>query len=104
MMRGPGVARLLERALVDTAARAGTAITVTGNRAAEWHSATFSGMRHEIAGEATTGAALDRWLEALAETELPIAGHLVADIAVASLTRNAAETTFVLEALTVAES
>ena len=98
-MRGPGVTVLLERALI-----AGAEIAITDRRAREWHSATFSGMRHEIAGEGTTSAALDRWLEGLAETDLPIAGHIVADIAVSEIHRDPARTHFRLEALTVAES
>ncbi|MBS0284224.1 MAG: hypothetical protein JSS15_07375 [Proteobacteria bacterium] len=99
-MRGPGVVRLLERALCA----AETGITITRHHATEWHSATFSGMRHEIAGEAATSAALDRWLEGLAEAELPVAGHLVADIAVAEVSRDPLRTRFRLEALTVVES
>lgn len=99
-MRGPGVVRLLERALCA----AETGITITRHHATEWHSATFSGMRHEISGEAATSAALDRWLEGLAEAELPVAGHLVADIAVAEVSRDPLRTRFRLEALTVVES
>ena len=103
-MRGPGAARLLERALVKSAYEAGAAIVVAHHRATEWHSATFSGLRHEIAGEAATGHAAERWLEELAEADLPIAGHLVADIAVAAIDRGATCLNFTLEALTVEES
>ena len=99
MMRGPGVIRLLERALC--AGDAG--IAITRHAATEWHSATFSGMRHEIAGEAATSAALDRWLAGLAEAELPVAGHLVADIAVTEVSRDPLRTRFRLEALTVVD-
>ncbi|MCW6535862.1 hypothetical protein [Sphingomonas lycopersici] len=104
MMRGPGAARLLERALTAAASRAGASIAIGAGRATDWQSATFAGQRHEITVEGETGPALDRWLETLAEADLPLAGHLVADIAVASLARNAARTAFVIEALTVEES
>ncbi len=101
-MRGPGVAALLERRLIAAAQAAGTGIAITESRATEWHSATFSGMRHEIMAEAPPCPRLDRWLAELAEADLPVAGHLVADIAVAAIERDAARTRFRLEALTVA--
>ncbi|MFW2851306.1 hypothetical protein ACM61V_05210 [Sphingomonas sp. TX0543] len=104
MKRGPGVVALLERALSNSAGRSGASIAFTDSHATEWHSATFSGMRHEIAGGAPTSAALDQWLAGLREDTLPILGHLVADIAVASVHRAPARTSFRLEALTVAES
>lgn len=103
-MRGPGAARLLERALLKSATEAGAAIVVAHHRAIEWHSATFSGLRHEIAGEAAIGAATERWLEELAEADLPLFGHLVADIAVVAIERSATCVGFALEALTVEES
>ncbi|WEK41659.1 MAG: hypothetical protein P0Y64_09430 [Candidatus Sphingomonas colombiensis] len=101
-MRGPGVAALLERRLTIAAQAAGTAIAIAESRGTEWHSATFSGMRHEIMAEAATCPMLDRWLAELAEAELPVAGHIVADIAIAGIERDAARTRFRLEALTVA--
>lgn len=104
MMRGPGAARLLERALLAAAARAGAPIAIGAAEATEWHSATFSGLRHEMTGEGETGPALDRWLASVKDAELPLAGHLVADIAVAAVERGATCTAFRLEALTVMES
>ncbi len=104
MMRGPGAARLLERALLAAAARAGAPIAIGAAQATEWHSATFSGLRHDMAGEGETGPALDRWLAGLKDAELPLAGHLVADIAVAAVERGATCTAFRLEALTVIDT
>lgn len=102
MMRGPGIIALLERALCTTAERARAEIAITEHRATEWHSATFSGMRHEIAVTAPSSAPLDQWLEGLSEAELPVAGHLVADMVVVAVSRGVARTGFRLEALTVA--
>ena len=41
MMRGPGAAQLLERALLAAAGRAGAPIAIGAAEATEWHSATF---------------------------------------------------------------
>ncbi|MFT3977627.1 MAG: hypothetical protein QM688_11005 [Sphingomonas bacterium] len=103
-MRGPGAARLLERALLKSASEAGAAIVLTHHRATEWHSATFSGLHHEIMGETAGGGGFCRWLEKLPEADLPLPGHLVADIAVVAIERGATGIGFTLEALTVEES
>ncbi|WP_157999996.1 hypothetical protein [Sphingomonas elodea] len=47
--------------------------------------------------------ALDAWLGALAELELPIAGHLVADIELGSATREGALVRVAVAVLTVEE-
>jgi glutamate racemase len=57
-------------------------------RSVDWASATFIGTRHEFdlrfEGAATAvAAAADRLVEALPEADIPISGHIVAEIAVA---------------------
>lgn len=100
-MRGPGAMQRLERALAASAARAGVTITIDDRAATAWCSATFSGARHILRGSAPRGPALSRWLGALPETDLPLHGHVVADIVVAGVSRAAGRVDFRLEALTV---
>lgn len=103
MSRGPDAATLLERALIADAARAGAAIAVIEGESRRWASATFVGARHVLTLVAADSRQLAAWLGGLAEAELPIRGHLVADIAVVSRTRAGGDVTAVVEALTVEE-
>lgn len=80
MSRGPDVATLLERALLKDAARAGCPIVQLTADWDRWASATFNGARHRLTFRAPRSAALDAWIAALPEADLPLRGHLVADI------------------------
>ncbi len=96
-----GVAVRLERTLVASAAAAGVALSVEGARATEWASATFVGARHHLRLALSGGAAaVADWLDALPETELPMPGHLVADLIVTAR----GDGTAAIEVLTVVEA
>lgn len=82
MSRGPDAATLLARALMRSASEAGLSLTVRHANLRRWASATFAGARHELTVELPDGGAALAWLDALAEADLPIRGHLVADAVV----------------------
>lgn len=98
MSRGPDAATLLERRLRIAAEAAGVAVTVGEADWTRWASATFVGARHRLTVSGS-GIAFDTWVAGLAEAELPLRGHLVADVAVVA--RTGADV--VLEVLTVEE-
>ncbi len=101
MSRGPDIGTALARAILANAERNGVQIEPTRHDWTRWASATFTGARHELGFTAAASARLDGWLAGLAEAELPIRGHLVADLHVAGATRDAEKVIFDLEALTV---
>jgi hypothetical protein len=100
MARGPDAGTLVERALHQSAARAGVSLTITDAVASRWASATFAGARHvldvEVAGDAAAA-----WLGGLAEAELPMRGQLMADCVVVRRARRGDGFTAKIEALTV---
>ena len=91
-----------ERALARSAARAGAALAIASHRATAWHSATFSGDRHELTLHATPGAALDAWSDALPALDLGLPGHLLADLRITARERHGDRTTLHFDGLTVA--
>jgi len=103
MSRGPDPGTALARALEANARRAGCPVRMSASDWTRWASATFTGARHELTLEADESGALDNWLTELPEVELPIRGHLVADIIVSSVRRGNGTATIRLEALTVEE-
>lgn len=103
MSRGPDPGTALVRALEANARRAGCPVRMNASDWTRWASATFTGARHELTVEADESGALDNWLTELPEAELPIRGHLVADIIVSSVRRAKGVATIRLEALTVEE-
>ncbi|GAA0330305.1 hypothetical protein GCM10009087_45610 [Sphingomonas oligophenolica] len=103
MSRGPDAGTALVRAIEADAGRARCAVRLVSSDWTRWASATFSGARHQLSLEATEGDALDGWLAGLPEADLPIRGHLVADIVVMSVRRAGGSATIGLEALTVEE-
>ncbi len=98
MSRGPDAATLLERRLRIAAEAAGVSVVVTASDWTRWASATFNGAKHRLT-LSSADAGFARWLATLAEAELPLRGHLVADVAVARVTAGVAE----LDVLTVEE-
>lgn len=98
MSRGPDAATLLERRLRIAAEAAGAVVTVGESDWTRWASATFVGARHRVTISGS-GGAFDAWVAGLAEAELPLRGHLVADVAVVARTGDAV----VVEVLTVEE-
>ncbi len=81
MSRGPDVTTLLERRLRIAAEAAGVAIEIVASEATPWASATFNGARHQLT-LASTDAGFAAWLATLPEADLPLRGHLVADLIV----------------------
>lgn len=103
MSRGPDPGTALVRAIEVNARSARCPVRMSASDWTRWASATFAGGRHELTLAADESSALDDWLTELPETELPIRGHLVADIVVTSVRRAEGIATIRLEALTVEE-
>lgn len=101
MSRGPDAASLLRRAIEVDARRGGCALTVGQCHSERWASATFVGARHVLMLEGADDAALSCWIAAIAELDLPVRHHLVADIAVTGIDRASGRATLRIEALTV---
>jgi hypothetical protein len=82
MMPAPvtDAAVLLVRALRISARAAGAAMIVCATDERSWASATFAGVRHHIDLQVEPDAATDDWLARLPEIDLPLRGHLVADL------------------------
>ena len=98
MSRGPDVTALLERRLRISAEAAGVSIGIVAADAIPWASATFNGARHQLTLESVdVGFAL--WLATLPEADLPLRGHLVADLIVTHAADGAAK----IEVLSVEE-
>ena len=101
MSRGPDAATLLRRALERHADAAGCDVSVSVQDSTRWASATFAGARHTVALTLRDDPAGGLWLNQLGEAELPLRGHLVADIVTLSVTRRDEDLLVTLEALTV---
>ena len=67
----------------------------------DWASATFVGMRHEIAFVCAASAVL---IDALPDVDLPMDGHFVADLRVVSVARGGVSHQIEIEVLTIRES
>lgn len=101
MAREADAAMLLMRAIDTDARRAGCAVTLARAETTRWSSATFAGARHALAIEAPESPALDAWLDALPQADLPVRAQLVADLTVTGVTREAGVARVAIEALTV---
>lgn len=103
MSRGPDAAVLLERALIADAARSAVMLEVTAGNATRWASATFVGARHRLTLSAARDLNADTWLGELEDAELPVRGHLVADVQVVRIVRADGRVVAEVEVLTVEE-
>lgn len=101
MSRGPDAGTLLQRALARHAANQGCAVEVVATDMTRWASATFTGARHHMTVHGVQDRALDDWLARLDDADLPLRGHLVADITVRAVRREGGVAQAALEALTV---
>ena len=99
--RGDAAARL-ERALTAHAVRGGVTLAIRTLRSTLWASATFVGARHRVS-LAISGDRAGAWLAGLAEADLPVHGHLVADLVVTDQRHEADGTIATIEVLTVEE-
>lgn len=102
-MRGPGPGALVGRALSASAARDGFAVTVEERACAAWHSATFSGERYTLALSAPAGSATRAWLATIGVIDVPLPGHLLADLCVTREDELDGWCRAQIEALTVAQ-
>lgn len=100
--RGDAAARL-ERTLVKHAAITGVGLTIDSIASTRWASATFVGARHTLA-LCVAGAAARDWLGDLAEADLPVPGHLVADVLVVQQRHGPAGSVATIEILTVEDA
>lgn len=81
--RGPDAGTLLVRALRTLGAD--FAVRIDSIAARPWASATFAGMRHTICLTAPAVPGLRSWLDGLPGADMPLRGHLVADLCVDAL-------------------
>lgn len=102
MSRGPDALTLLERRLRIAAETAGVAIDIPESEAVPWASATFNGARHRLT-MTSDDVGFDAWLAGLPEADLPLRGHLVADLAVVGREVPAERQVALIEILTVEE-
>lgn len=99
--RGSDAGTLLRAALLRSAVMTGCRIAVEATDVTRWASATFAGARHRLRLHGEDTVALDGWVAALPEADLPLRRHLVADVAVLSIVRADGNATIEIEALTV---
>lgn len=76
---------MIRRALTASAHRVGLTLDLRDVQETPWSSATFTGTRLTIT-LAIAGADSAPWLAALPEEDLPVPGHLVADLVVVAAT------------------
>lgn len=100
-MSARDVGAVLTRSLRSAFAMRGVLVDVTTNDWRRWASATFSGARHQVSLAGTASAALDDWLAGLGDWDVPMPGHLVADVTVAAVRRTPERIEIDLEVLTV---
>ncbi len=91
----------LQRALARSAARAGATVAIERHRAVAWHSATFTGDRHELVLAGRSDPRLDAWLGSLGADSVVLPGHVVAELRVVACAREAGATQARLEGVTV---
>jgi hypothetical protein len=103
MSRGPDVATLLERALLESARAAGCPLALRASAMTRWASVTFTGAKHLLALAGDGSPELDAWLAALPETEFALRDHLVADLILLAIKREDGSVTMTVEVLTVEE-
>ena len=101
MSRGPDAHTLLERALIRAGDVAGCPVTASEGSWERWASATFVGARHHLTLRLGRTDAAKAWLAELADAELPIRGHLLADLLVTGVIHDAEQIVARIEALTV---
>ncbi len=98
----------LRRALRACFGALGAAVTFEAVTSRSWASITFAGERHRLIlclPGPSAQAAVDAFLDGLEERDLPLRGHILADIAAAGIAREEdGQIRLTLEALTVEDS
>ena len=95
------MSRDAHRALLDALADYLGPIDDVVAKTRDWASATFVGMRHEIAFVCSASATL---IDALPDIDLPMDGHFVADLVLASSVWDGLRHQVEIEVLTIRES
>ncbi|WP_174285448.1 hypothetical protein [Sphingomonas bacterium] len=103
-LRGADAGTLLVRALRAQAMAAGVVIAVRSIATRPWASATFVGTCHRIAIEAEPGDTFDRWIATMPESEWIVRGHLVADLIVDRIIRDAGIASVSISILTIEDN
>jgi hypothetical protein len=103
-LRGPDVATRLLRALHAGAAASGTAFEVTETVSRPWASATFSGEQHHLVIQADPIPGFRSWLAALPDAELPLRGHILADLAIDAVEQVGSRLRVTIAALTLIDA
>lgn len=93
----------IEDALVASAEGHRCPVWIASSEMVRWASATFIGARLRLTVMGEPNANLDAWIAMLPEAEWALVGHMVADLVVNKVTRNAGATSVELEILTVKE-
>lgn len=101
MSRGPDAATLLVRSLARSAAAHRVDAAINEPDSTPWASATFAGARHVLGIELRPTAAAAAWLADLPEADLPMRGHLVAEVVVTDVETRGCTLFATIEALTV---
>ena len=94
------MSRPAHRALIDALTDYLGALDDITAKTRDWASATFVGVRHEIAFVCAADATL---IDALPDVDLPMAGHFVADLVLVSSDAQGPYHYVVIEVLTVRE-
>lgn len=94
----------LRRALERSADAAGVDLSIVHADSVGWASATFVGARHELCLTIGASDAADIWIADLPEADLTLSGHLVADLRIVGVARDAAGSRVTIEVLTVLET
>ncbi len=103
-LRGPDAETLLVRALRSQGMKADIVIAVRSIASRPWASATFVGTSHCVKIEARPGESFDRWVADLPDREWTLRGHLVADVVVDRVTKDAAVATLLMSVLTIEDN
>lgn len=107
MTAPPSAGDALKRALRVYFVHLGAAVVIESLASRPWASITLSGERHRLSlclpGPGAAAAA-DAFLDGLAERDVALAGHVLADIVLAERCDEDEQVRLILEALTVEES
>lgn len=104
VVRGPDVETLLVLAIRTSAVAAGCAVLVEPIDSHPWASATFVGTRHRLRVAGAAVPDVRSWIGGLPDNDLPLRGHIVADLIVERVEAIDGEWRAVLAVLTLIEA
>lgn len=103
MSKPKPIEQQIEAALVASADGHRCPVWISASEMVTWASASFNGARHKLTVMGEPSANLDAWIAMLPDAEWALADHLVAELTVEMVTRNAGAVSIELEILTVQE-